>query len=151
MEHIETIQRIKRYFDISELAGKDCARKYGEFAWAFFDARILEVLLWLREGLNIPLVCNTAKLQQRGLRTNTCQMVREKTLVNQMYLSAHCLGKGVDLSSPVMSAMEMRAWIRKHIADCPHAIRLESDKSSPTWCHIDVCNITDKKLVEFSV
>lgn len=64
MEYLEAIIQIKRYFDISELVGKDCAKKYGELAWAFLDARLLEVLLWLREGTKIPLVCNTAKLQE---------------------------------------------------------------------------------------
>lgn len=147
MEHLELIQRLKKYFDISELVGKDCAKKYGEFAWAFFDARLLEVLLWLREGLGIPLVCNTAKLQQRGLRTNNCQMVREKTLANQMYCSAHVLGKGVDLSSGKMSAIEIRQWIRKHIDECPHPIRMERDV---TWLHVDVMNLTEDKLVEFN-
>lgn len=147
MEYLEIIQRLKKYFDISELVGKDCAKKYGEFAWAFFDIRLLEVILWLRVGLNIPLACNTSKLQQRGLRTNNCQMVREKTLANQMYCSAHVLGKGVDLSSGKMSAIEIRQWIRKHIDECPHPIRMERDV---TWLHVDVMNLTEDKLVEFN-
>lgn len=148
---IELINQLKRYFDISELVGKDCAKKYGEFAWAFLDVRLLEVILWLREGLNIPLTCNTPSLQQRGLRTNVSQMVRTKTLQNAMYCSAHVLGKGVDLSSSKMSAIEIRQWVRKHINECPYPIRLENDKSAPTWVHIDVMNISGEKLVEFSV
>lgn len=146
---LETIQQLKRYFSIAELVGKDCATKYGEFAWAFFDIRLLEVLLWLREGLNIPLVCCTPQLQQRGLRTNVSPLVRTKTLQNMMYCSAHCLGKGIDLSSGRMTAMDMRQWIRKHIDDCPHPIRIENDESAPTWLHIDIMNLTDKKLIEF--
>ena len=147
----ETIQNIKRYFALPELVGREVAAKYGELAWAFLDQRLLEVVLWLREGLNIPLVCNTAALQQRGLRTNLSSIVQVKTEVGMMYLSAHCLGKGVDLSSGKMSAKDMRKWIRQHIDECPHAIRLEGDKSAPTWLHIDVMNITDKKLVIFEV
>lgn len=153
MEFLETIQRLKKYFDISELVGKAAAERYklqGDIAWAFFDARLLEVLLWLREGLNIPLVCNTPRLQERGLRTNVSQTVRAKTLANQMYCSAHVLGKGVDLSSGRMSAMEIRQWIREHIDECPYPIRLENDESATTWVHIDVMNVTGKKLYEFS-
>ena len=147
----EIIQNIKRYIALPELVGREVATKYGEFAWAFLDPRLLEVILWLREGLGIPLVCNTAALQQRGLRTNLSPLVQEKTRAGKMYLSAHCLGKGVDLSSSKMSANDMRMWIRQHIDECPHPIRIEGDKSAPTWLHIDVMNITDKKLVIFEV
>lgn len=147
----ELIQNIKHYFDLHELVGRDVYAKYGEFAWAFLDHRLLEVILWLREGLGIPLVCNTSSLQQRGLRTNLSPLVQEKTKAGRLYLSAHCLGKGVDLSSSKMSANDMREWIRQHIDECPHPIRLEGDKSAPTWLHIDVLNITDNKLVVFEV
>lgn len=147
----ELIQKIKRYFALPELVGRDVYAKYGELAWAFLDHRLLDVILWLREGLGIPLVCNTAALQQRGLRTNLSPLVQEKTKAGKMYLSAHCIGKGVDLSSSKMSAKDMRKWIRQHIDKCPHPIRMEGDKSAPTWLHIDVMNITDNKLVIFEV
>ena len=147
----ETIQNVKRYFALPELVGREVAAKYGELAWAFIDQRLLEVLLWLREGLGIPLVCNTSALQQRGLRTNLSPLVQDKTKAGRLYLSAHCLGKGIDLSSGKMSAKDMRKWIRQHIDKCPHPIRMEGDKSAPTWLHIDVMNITDNKLVIFDV
>lgn len=147
----DTIENIKHYFALPELVGRDVAAKYGELAWAFIDTRLLEVILWLREGIGIPLVCNTVALQQRGLRTNLSPLVQEKTKAGRLYLSAHCLGKGVDLSSSKMSANDMREWIRQHIDECPHPIRLEGDKSAPTWLHIDVLNITDNKLVVFEV
>ena len=153
MKPNETIERLKKYFSIAELVGRDAAERYkpfGDLAWAFFDLRLLEVLLWLREGINVPLVCNTAKLQERGLRTNISATVQAKTGKGQMYCSAHCLGKGVDLSSGKMSANDIRRWIRTHIADCPHPIRLEDDRSAPTWVHIDVMNVTALPVVEFS-
>lgn len=126
------------------------AKRDGDKAWGYFDLRLLEVLLWIREGLNIRMVINTKTQQQRGLRTNICDIVKAKTLACILYISAHLLGKGVDFSSPDMSAKDIRQWIREHIDECPWPIRLEDDKSAPTWVHIDVCNITDQKLVEFS-
>lgn len=147
----DTIQNIKRYFALPELVGREVAAKYGEFAWSFLDSRLLDVILWLREGLCVPLVCNTPALQQRGLRTNLSPLVQDKTKAGRLYLSAHCLGKGVDLSSGKMSAKDMRKWIRQNIDECPHAIRLEGDKSAPTWLHVDVLNTTDNKLVIFEV
>ena len=145
------IQNIRRYFALPELVGREVYAKYGEFAWAFFDPRLLEVILWLREGLGIPMVCNTKTLQERGLRGNLSAQTKKKTAANDWYFSAHCLGKGVDLSSSKMSAKDMRRWIRQHIDECPHPIRIEGDKSAPTWLHIDVMNITDNKLVIFEV
>lgn len=142
--------KITKYFSLKELVSAKVYAKYGEFAWNFFDTRILDVLVWLREGLGIPLVCNTSTQQQRGFRENLCAIVLEKTRAGRLYLSAHTMGKGVDLSSGAMSAKEIRKWIRANIDSCPWPIRLEDDKSAPTWVHIDVMNNTGSKLVEFS-
>lgn len=140
---------VQKYFTLPELVSSRVLAKYGDFAWNFFDPRLLDVLVWLREGMGIPLVCNTSTLQQRGLRENTCAIVQERTRAGALYMSAHVLGKGVDLSSGKKSAVEIRKWIRAHIDSCPWPIRLENDKSAPTWVHIDVMNNTSK-LIEFS-
>lgn len=140
---------IQKYFALQELVSAAVYQKYGEFAWNVFDTKLLDVLVWLRGCLGIPLVCNTKQHQQRGFRENTCQIVTEKTKARQMYLSGHTLGKAVDLSSGDMSAKDIRKWIRANIDSCPWPIRLENDKSAPTWVHIDVMNNTSK-LIEFS-
>ncbi len=148
------MHKVSRYFDLRELVSKPVYQKYGSFAWAAFDSRLLDVIVWLREGLGIPLVCNNwaqgGQHQQRGLRENTCKIVADKTKDRQIYLSGHNLGKGVDLSSGQMSARDIRKWIRANIDSCPWPIRLEDDKSAPTWVHVDTMNNTDKKLIEFS-
>lgn len=141
---------VAKYFGLAELVSAAVLKKYGSFAWSVFDPRLLDVLLWLREGLGIPLVCNTKQHQQRGFRENLCTIVKEKTKAGQLYLSGHTIGKAVDLSSGAMTARDIRKWIRANIDSCPHPIRLEDDKSAPTWVHIDVMNTTDCKLVEFS-
>lgn len=140
----DILREIRDYFDIRELVSKPVYDRYGENAWRFFDPRLLETLLVLREDiLGVPLVCNNwksgGKLSQRGLRENTCQIVKDKTLSGQMYLSAHTLGMAVDLSSGKMSADEMRKIILKHSSRLPHKVRIEDGKSAPTWLHIDVC------------
>lgn len=141
---------VQKYFSLAELVSSRVLAKYGELAWQVFDPRLLDVLVWLREGLGIPLVCNTKKLQQRGYRDNLSEIVMEKTKAGKLYMSGHTTGKGVDLSSGNMSAVYIRKWIRNNIDSCPWPIRLENDKSAPTWVHIDVMNDGQKKLVEFS-
>lgn len=142
--------KITQYFRITELVSAKVYAKFGQQAWSFFDPRILDVLLWLREGLNIPLVVNTAALQQRGFRENTCAIVAEKTRKGALYCSAHCRGMAIDFSSGKMSATDIRHWIRAHVKSCPHPIRIENDRSAPTWVHVDVCNTSGSRLQEFS-
>lgn len=151
----EELKSFQKYFDLREVVSKQVYDRYGQQAWQFFDSRLLAVVVWLREGMKIPLVCNNwangGKFDERGFRANLDPSVATKTKKGQLYCSAHNRGQGIDLSSGKASANEMRAWIRKNINSCPYPIRLENDKSAPTWCHIDVCNVTDKPLVEFSV
>ncbi len=150
----ETIEQFKKYFDLREVVSKKVFERYGEQAWQFFDPRLLEVVIWLRKSMGIPLVCNNwangGSLQQRGFRANLDQMVYDKTKQGKFYCSAHCRGMGIDLSSGRATAPSIRQYIRTHMAQCPYPIRLEDDKSAPTWVHIDVCNTTNKKLIEFS-
>lgn len=141
--------KVMNYFSLKELVSEAVYKKYGDMAWSFFDPRLFDVLVWLREGLGVSLVCNTKTLQQRGYRENTCQIVSDKTKAKQLYCSSHMLGKGVDLSSGAMTAASMRKWIRANVGSCPWPIRIEDDKSAPTWLHIDVMNATDSKLIEF--
>ena len=144
------IERFKKYFAIGEVVDAQTKQRDGEKAWRYFDLNLLEVLVWIRESLGIRMVINTKVLQQRGLRTNVCEIVKKKTLAGILYISGHGLGKAVDFSSPDMSAKDIRKWIRAHINECPHPIRLEDDKSAPTWVPIDTMNISDEKLEEFS-
>lgn len=139
---------IRKYFKLTELVSRAVATKYNEQAWSFFDPRLFDVLVWIREGIGLPMVINTATQQQRGLRENTCPVAASKTGVGQIYLSAHVLGKGVDFSiaGNKMTAAQVRQWIREHIDECPWPIRLEKDVN---WVHVDVMNVSDQKLIEF--
>jgi hypothetical protein len=143
MEQKILISKLAQHFDLRELVSRAVWEKYGHGAWRFFDVRLLETLLALRtEVLGVPLVCNNwakgGNLQQRGLRENTCDMVKAKTSANTLYLSAHTLGKALDLSSGQMTAEEMRKAIARNAEKLPHLVRVEHGDSAPTWLHIDV-------------
>lgn len=142
------VEHFRRYFNLTEVVDQQTARRDGDKAWGYFDTRLLEVLIWIREGLGIPLVINTKDRQQRGLRVNICQIVKEKTLNGILYISGHLLGKAFDFNAAQnrMTAEQIRQWIAANIDDCPYPIRLEKDVN---WVHIDVCNATDQKLIWF--
>ena len=126
------VEELKKYFNIKELVCPHVYEKFGERAWIFLDTMALRLLLVLRRDiLKVPLVCNTKTLTQRGLRCNRCEIVRDKT---SPYLSAHVTGKGFDLSSPAMSAEEMRLMIAENVELLPCKVRIEQDV---TWLHID--------------
>lgn len=132
MTREEILKAIKPYFDVSELVCDHTYAKWGERSWQFLDTDLLHVLLVLRRDiLKVPLYCNSKSAHQKGLRCNMCQLVKSKTAV---YLSAHVLGKGLDLTSPSMKAEKMRELIKANADKLPCNVRIEGGVS---WLHID--------------
>ena len=96
MTREQTIEALRPYFRVSELVCQHTYARFGEQSWQFLDTDLLRVLLYLRRDLfGKPIVCNGGTARQRGLRCNRCDLVKSKT---QVYLSAHLLGKGLDLT-----------------------------------------------------
>ena len=62
-------------------------------------------------------------LTQRGLRCNICQLCKDKTNSNKIYISAHALGKAIDFTVNDMSAEEVRNLIRSNIDKFEYPIR----------------------------
>lgn len=142
---------IKDYFDIQELVCKHVYNKFGEGAWQFFDSRLLETLLVIREKLGKPIYVNNwqvgGNLTQRGLRCNICGLVKEKTSLEKVYMSAHMQGTGIDFDVKGMTTLEVRNWIKANQILLPYPIRLESDV---TWVHLDMRNDGSKgKVIYF--
>ena len=107
---------IKDYFNIKKLV---CKHVYCTFkekkSWEFFDQKLLETLLFIREGIGKPITVNNwhigGNFTQRGLRCNLCQLVLEKSKANKIYVSAHMQGDAVDFDVHGMTAAEVRRWI----------------------------------------
>lgn len=136
------VEELRQYFDVRELVSKEVYQKNGENAWRYFDTDLLQVLLTIRRDIvKAPMVCNNwangGQLSQRGLRENTAPMVKAKTEAGTLYLSAHTMGKAIDLSSPKYTADKLRKMIEEKADLLPCNIRMESGKSAPTWLHID--------------
>ena len=128
-----------KYFKIYELVGKNVYNKYGEDAWKFIDAKLIDNIDWLREKLNRKITANTyywgGRFNQRGLRHNLSAITIKKTLKKLIYLSAHILGKALDFDVEGMTAKQVRDFIKKHQKELPHPCRLEE---GVTWVHMDV-------------
>lgn len=134
--------RIQDYFSIKELTCPHVYDKFREYAWQFFDPRLLETLLVIREKCGLPIVVNNwakgGQHTQRGLRCNLDSIPKEKTSLEKLYMSAHCQGMAVDFNVVGMSVADTHKWINDNKIFLPHAIRLESIESAPTWIHLDV-------------
>lgn len=89
------------WFGIKELVSPASYQKFGENAWMFFDKGILEDLDKIRETWGSSIIINNwqfgGELKQCGLRSNIDQIPKDKTRREQLYLSAHTMGKGFDL------------------------------------------------------
>lgn len=131
-----------KHFVLQELVCPDVYNKYGKTAWSFLDKRLLDTIEFLREELGKPIIINNwhrdGSYTQRGLRCNTCELVRTK---EDPYMSAHNFGQGVDMTFKGMSAKDVRRWIIKNQHKLPYNIRLETDVS---WVHLDVRGGKDK-------
>lgn len=130
---------IKIYFKAKDLVCPDVYKKWGERAWMFLDPRLIDNLLYIRQGLAKPVIANTwgdgGIYTQRGLRCNCCSLVANKTKAGTLYMSAHMQGMAVDFDVKGMKAEEVRTWIKQHAATLPHPCRLENGTS---WVHMDV-------------
>ena len=143
MTREQIISELKAYFSINEIVCNHTFTAFGESSWQFLDSELLHTLLVIRRDiLKVPLTANDYAngISQRGLRCNLCELVRTKTNNNQIYLSAHCNGAGVDLIPDGMTAENARAIIASHKDLLPYPIRLETGCS---WIHVDTydyCN-----------
>ncbi len=130
---------IKNYFDIRELVCQDVYRRHGERAWQFLDPRMIDDLLYIRQGMAAKITVNTwmngGLYSQRGLRCNLCSLLANKTKGGVLYLSAHQQGMAVDFDVEGKTADEVRKWIIAHRASLPHPCRIENGTS---WVHLDV-------------
>lgn len=135
------VDKIKKHFSIEEFVDKTVADKYGDRAWRFFDPRLLETILWIRETLDKPITANNWKwggnFDERGLRTNISPLVAKK---KGLYLSAHLRGAALDFDVNGMTATEVRDWLEENAKDVPHKIRLEDNMKGKqiSWVHLDV-------------
>ena len=144
------MERIKKYFDIEELVCRHVYNRFGEKAWDFFDRRLLEVLLFVREGIGKSIYVNNwqigGSLSQRGIRCIVCPLVQEKSRLEKVYMSTHLQGNGIDFDVKGMTAEEVRKWIYAHREELPCPIRLED---GVTWVHLDTRNYSNEKVLYF--
>jgi hypothetical protein len=130
---------IPTYFGLEELACDHVYNKYGEFAWNFFDTRLLIMGDTIRDKIGKAIYANDwyihGKLSQRGLRCPFCQIVKDKVANGELYMSAHCLGKGFDFTIEGMLAEETRRWLISKQSLWPYPFRLEDGVD---WIHLDL-------------
>lgn len=141
------------YFNIKELVCPDIYNNFGEQSWMFIDNKLIETLDIVREKILCrPMVINNwasgGGYTQRGLRCNICQLVKSKTDIGRIYMSAHNFGKAIDATVQGMTAEEARNLIIKNQVLLPYPIRLEDNVS---WLHLDVYDMNKGKVYLFKV
>ncbi len=139
-----------QHFSLNELVCKHVYDKFGDFAWVFLDEKAVITLDTIRRLLGKPITVNTwadgGEFSQRGLRCNICSLVKNKTLANELYMSAHVLGMAMDFDVEGVGADEVRVWIAANKDKLPYNMRLEKGVS---WVHLDCFN-NGSKLTFFN-
>lgn len=144
MDRKQIIKQLKQYFNINELVCDHIYNTFGDKAWMFLSTQLLHTILVLRtQILNIPMIVNTTRLKQRGMRCNMCPLVKSKT---RPYISAHVTGNAVDFTCNTKSAEEIRQIIKANQNKLPYKIRLEDGVN---WCHVDVYDTSDSIITMF--
>lgn len=132
MTRDDIIRELHQFFQVRELVCGHTFSRWGERSWQFLDTAYLHNLLVIRRDiLQSPMVCNHDEAEQRGLRCNRCQIVRDKS---ENYLSAHVLGKAGDFTVKGLTAQEARSRIRNNADRLPYPLRMEGGVN---WLHID--------------
>lgn len=152
MTRNELIKKLKQNFDIRELVCPHCYKKFGEGSWQFLSTELLSALYTLRYVIfNAPITINTYHIngnyKERGLRCNRCSLVYNKKTI---YLSSHCLGKGIDFNVKNKSPEEVRHSIMMNSNKFEYPIRLELNTTG--WTHVDTYQPVDSTLnvIEFN-
>lgn len=121
--------RIQDYFHAKEVVCPDVYDKFGLYSWQFFDPRLLDVMLVIREKTGLPIVVNNwgkgGNLTQRGLRCHLCPIMKEKTRLEKLYMTAHSFGMAWDFNVVGQTVEETHRWIVNNQILLPHPIRLE--------------------------
>ncbi len=151
MTRKQLVFELKKYFDIRELVCECVFKAFGEKSWQFFDQQALESLLILRTQVHKKaMTINTWKdggpLSQRGLRCNICKICKDKTLLNELYMSAHANGAAFDYDVAGQTAEQSRQQVIQCAYMFTNRVRLEG---KVTWVHFDVYddpNSTDKVI-----
>jgi hypothetical protein len=158
----ELYDRLLNYFDVRELVSRRVYDKYildwgkdNYYILQFFDKRVLENLLWLRETTEQPITINDwlwgGAYSQRGLRDNLSPIVQSK---EDVYLSGHVLANAIDLVMSDWSANKIRKFIKDNYDSVPNKCRLERKKGGRyiSWVHMDCFDHPlNPKIYEFDV
>jgi hypothetical protein len=117
------------YFQVHELVCPHVYRSFGDRSLMFADPRLLTWIEWFRNTIARPITVNTygnaGKYSQRGYRCNLCSLVKDKTALDELYLSAHTRFQAVDFQVNDMLDEEVRQYLERHKNEMPVNIRVE--------------------------
>lgn len=134
------------FFSIKELVSPIVYNQWKEQAWMFFDENLLKELDFIRENWGSPIIINNwasgGSLKQCGLRSNLDQIPMDKTKERLLYLSAHCMGRAVDLHDGLGRNLKLYDFVLKLLKQkkLQYFKRLEDWNKTYTgggWVHID--------------
>lgn len=138
-------------FLVQEFVSKDVFEKWGKYAARKVAPQILEVVFFLRDFLNAPIIINTwhngGKFDSRGFRSEDDP--------DGSAFSAHKCGLALDFQVIGFTPVEIVALIDrlKSSGAFPYVTRAENPEITKTWVHIDAVHVeglSPRKLYVFN-
>ena len=129
-----------KHFKIQELVSPIVYSQWGDKAWMFFDEDFLKDLDTIREHWGRAIIVNNwangGNRKQCGLGSKLDDLVKNK---KTLYLSAHCMGKAVDMHDSKGSNKALFNLVYNLIEQkkLKKIKRLENLINTPTWVHSD--------------
>lgn len=143
MDEDKLLESFKEYFDAMEVVDPFTYNRHGDRSWKFIDFRLMANVLFMRVAINKPFHVNNwargGNFDERGLRSNMTSRFKSKTKRDQLYLSAHTMGKALDFHISDMPAAKVRDWAVRNAEYFPYPARFEDKlRGNPiSWVHID--------------
>lgn len=134
------------FFGIKELVSPVVYNKWKEQSFMFFEEDFLKDLDLIRELWGSPIIINNwangGNLKQCGLRSNLDELMKSSTAKGELNLSAHSMGKAVDLHDKLGRNLKLYDFVFKLLKQGKFKVikRLEDWNKTYTgggWVHID--------------
>jgi hypothetical protein len=138
-----------RHFKLEELACPHIFAEFKDFAWQFFDDKLLWTLDLISDNLGLVFGNNWhigGEFDERGFRCIRCDLVKKAFSDGTLYVSPHMRGIAEDFDVKNMTAQEVRDWLMDNQQRLQFPIRLERNVN---WVHLDTQNAGTGKVFLF--
>jgi hypothetical protein len=132
---------VSKNFELREFIPEDMWKRLGESAIWLIDEKIIKVAQKIRDHFQAPIYINTWMYRGKGRRFQW-RGFRPSAYTKCAYFSQHKLGKAIDFNVEGLTDKE----VQEECIQYSNSLGIRGiEEGTPTWTHVDVRNLGDKK------